>query len=158
MKYTDEDLIKCLTKFIHGMPIKYHDIPYTNLYGNKEPGELFQNSCNDHKTIKGKNFNRSIVGGRKWKGRDNKSSSAREDKESVYWIVKECCLDKTTMDVLRERGEIRHEDFVVCFITKKVSLYKNHQDILIKIENVVPDCVSSSSKDHDGWLYAAKIW
>ncbi|KAK6791380.1 hypothetical protein RDI58_010461 [Solanum bulbocastanum] len=133
------------------MPIEYNDIPYINLYGNKEPGELFQNSGNDHvnyffiqlkrKTIKGKNFNRSIVRGRKWKGRDNskeivdkersrigykktfrfdeESSSASEDKESVYSIVKEYCLDKTTMDVLRECGEIRHEDSVMCFITKK---------------------------------------
>lgn len=36
MKYTDEDLIRCLTKFIRGMPIDYHDIPYVDLYGNKE--------------------------------------------------------------------------------------------------------------------------
>ncbi|KAL3339255.1 hypothetical protein AABB24_028077, partial [Solanum stoloniferum] len=190
MKYTDEDLIRCLTKFIRVMPIEYNDIPYINLYGNKEQGELFQNSSNDHvnyffiqlkrKTIKGKNFSRSIVGGRKWKGRDNskeivdkersrigykktfrfdeESSSASEDKESVYWIVKEYCLDKTTMDVLREHGEIRHEDSVVCFITKKVSLCKNHQNIPITIENIVPDCVSNSSRDHDGWLYGAKIW
>ncbi|WMV24547.1 hypothetical protein MTR67_017932 [Solanum verrucosum] len=134
------------------MPIEYHDIPCIDLYGNKEPAELFQNSGNDHvnyfftqlkrKTIKGKNFNRSIVGGRKWKGRDNSKEilgkersqigsrksfhfdveSSSEDKESVYWIVKEYSLDKTTMDVLSERGEIRHEDYVVCFITKKLPL------------------------------------
>ncbi|XP_015170300.1 uncharacterized protein [Solanum tuberosum] len=188
MKYTDEDLIRCLMKFIRGMPIEYHDIPYIDLYGNKEPAELFQNSGNNHvnyfftqlkrKTIKGKNFNRSTVGGSKWKGRDNSKEildkersrigykktfrfdeeSSSQDKESVYWIVKEYCLDKTTMDVLRERGEIRHEDSVVCFITKKVNLGKNHQDISITTENIVPDCVSNSLRDRDGWLYAAKIW
>ncbi|KAK4721280.1 hypothetical protein R3W88_011513 [Solanum pinnatisectum] len=160
MKYTDEDLTRCLTKFFHVMPSDYNDIPYIDLHGNKVPGVLFQNSGNDHvnyfftqlkrKTIKGKNFNRSIVGGRKWKGRDNNKEivdkersrigykktfrfdeESSEDKESVYWIVKEYCLDKTTMDVLRERREIGHEDSVVCFITKK---------------------------NHDGWLYGAKIW
>ncbi|KAG5610433.1 hypothetical protein H5410_021714 [Solanum commersonii] len=180
MNYTDEDLIRCLTKFIRGMPIEYHDIPCIDLYGNKELAELFQNSGNDHvnylftqlkrKTIKGKNFNRSIVGGRKWKGRDNSKEildkersqigyrktfrfdeeSSSEDKESVYWIVKEYSLDKITMDLLSEHGEITHEDSVVCFITKKVSLCKNHQDIPITIENVVPNCVSNSSSDHDG--------
>lgn len=62
------------------------------------------------------------------------------------------------MDVLRERGEIRHEDSVVCIITKKVSLCKNHQDIPIIMENVVADCVSNLSTDCDGWLYAAGIW
>ncbi|KAG5610424.1 hypothetical protein H5410_021705 [Solanum commersonii] len=62
------------------------------------------------------------------------------------------------MDVLRERGEIRHDDSVVCFITKKVSLRKSHQDISMTIENVVPDCVANSSRDHDGWLYTAKNW
>lgn len=72
--------------------------------------------------------------------------------------MKEYFLDKTTMDVLSERCKITHEDSVVCFITKKVSLCKNHQDIPITIENVVPDCVSNSSRDHDGWLYGAKIW
>ncbi|KAK6791327.1 hypothetical protein RDI58_010408 [Solanum bulbocastanum] len=188
MKYMDEDLIRCLTKFIREMPIEYHDIPYIDLYGNKEPAELFQNSGNDHanyfftrlkrKMIKDKNFNISIVGGRKWKGRDNSKEildkersrigykktfrfdedSSSEDKEIVYGIVKEYCLDKNTMDVLGERGGIKHEDSVVCFITKKVSLCKNHQDIPITIENVVPNCVLNSSRDHDGWLYAAKIW
>ncbi|KAK4721286.1 hypothetical protein R3W88_011519 [Solanum pinnatisectum] len=118
MKYTYEDLIRCLTKFICGMPIEYHDIPCIDLYSNKEPAELFQNSGNDHvnyfftqlkrNTIKGKNFNRSIVGGRKWKGRNNSKEvlvkersrieykktfrfdeeSRSEDKESVYWIVR----------------------------------------------------------------------
>ncbi|KAG5610414.1 hypothetical protein H5410_021695 [Solanum commersonii] len=172
MKYTDEDLLRCLTKFIRYRPIEYLDILYIDLYGSKEPIELFQNSGNDHinyfftllkrKTIKGKNFNRSIVGGRKWKGRDDSKEilnkersrigykktfrldeeSSNEDKESVYWIVKEYCLDKTTMDVLRERDEIRHEDSVV--------------HIPITTENVVP--VSNSSRDHDRWLYGAKIW
>ncbi|XP_004237307.2 NAC domain-containing protein 1-like [Solanum lycopersicum] len=188
MKYTDEDLIRCLTKFIRGMPIDYDDIPYVDLYGDKEPAELFQNLGNNHvnyfftqlkrKAIKGKNFNRSIVGGRKWKGRDNSKEildrersrigykktfrfdeeSGSEDKEIVYWIVKEYCLDKTTVDVLRECGEIRHEDFVVCFITKKVNLCKHHQDTSTTTDNVVPDCVLNLSRDHDEWLYGAKIW
>lgn len=48
MKYTDEDLIRCLTKFFRGTPIECHDIPCINFYGNKEPAELFQNSGNDH--------------------------------------------------------------------------------------------------------------
>ncbi|KAK4721229.1 hypothetical protein R3W88_011462 [Solanum pinnatisectum] len=132
MKYTVEDLIRCLTKFIHGMPIEYHDIPYIDLYCNKEPAELFQISGNDHvnyfftglkrKTIKGKNFNKSIersqIGYKKTFRFDEESSS--EDKEIVYWIVKEYCLDKNTMNVLREHAEIKHEDSVVCFITKKL--------------------------------------
>ncbi|KAK4721285.1 hypothetical protein R3W88_011518 [Solanum pinnatisectum] len=138
MKYTDEDLIRCLTKFIRGMPIQYHDIPYINLYGNKESAELFQNSGNDHvnyfftqlkrKTIKGKNFNRSIVGGCKRKGRDNSKEILDKERSRIGYKKTfrfneestEYCLDKTTIDVLRERGEIIHEDSVVCFITKKL--------------------------------------
>lgn len=79
-------------------------------------------------------------------------------KKIVFWIVKEYCLDKITMNVLSGRKEIRHEDSVLCFVTKKINICKNHQEIPIKIKNVVLDCVSNSPKDHGGWLYVANIW
>ncbi|KAG5610413.1 hypothetical protein H5410_021694 [Solanum commersonii] len=69
MKYTNEDLI------------------------SKEPAELFQNSGSDHvnyfftllkrKMIKGKNFNRSIIGGRKWKGRDNSKEILDKERSRI---------------------------------------------------------------------------
>ncbi|XP_055802374.1 uncharacterized protein LOC129871479 [Solanum dulcamara] len=198
MKYTDEDLIKSLMKFVRGMPIEFNDITYIDLYGNKKPSELFhellgsEGKDNDHvnyfftelkkKSAKGKNFNRSIVGGGQWKGRDtskeivdkeskviglkktfrfDEETSGSDNKNSVYWIMKEYCLDKCIVKVLRERGEIRHENSVVCSIMKKVSLCKNSQDIPTNIENIVSnciDCVPNSSTDDKRWLYAAKIW
>ena len=120
-------------KFVRGMPIEFHDIPYIDLYENKKPSELFQELLcsegkidNDHvsyfftklkkKSLKGKNFNRSIVGGGKWKGRDTSKkivdkkksviglkktfrfdeerSDSDDNKKIVYWIMKEYCIDE----------------------------------------------------------------
>ncbi|XP_059310164.1 NAC domain-containing protein 1-like [Lycium ferocissimum] len=167
--YDDEHLINYLLKFVCGKPIGCDDIRYIDLYGNKKPCELFDDllcsegkTSSDHvnyfftrlkkKSVHSKNFNRTIVGGGSWKGRDTSKAvldkdgsvigskkTFRFDEESsgVYWIMKEYYLNETIVKVLRQRGEIQHEDFVVCSIMRKVSLGKISQDIQSKDENVV---------------------
>ncbi|XP_060177759.1 NAC domain-containing protein 1-like [Lycium barbarum] len=103
------------------------------------------------KSVHSKNVNRTIVGGGSWRGRDTskavfdkdgsvigskKTFRFDEGSSGVYWIMKEYCLNETMVKALRESGEIQHEDFVLCSITRKVSLGKNSQDIPV-IENVV---------------------
>ncbi|MCD9646816.1 hypothetical protein HAX54_036999 [Datura stramonium] len=127
----DEDLISYLMEFICGMPIECHHIPHIDL---------------------------RVVGVGSWKGRDtskkifdkegsviglkrtfrfDEESSGSDNKRMVYWIMKEYCVNESTLEVLRQRGEIQREDSVLCSITRKVSLCKKSRDIPSKIENVV---------------------
>ncbi|KAJ8564636.1 hypothetical protein K7X08_001096 [Anisodus acutangulus] len=111
------------------------------------------------KSVHGRNFNRTIAGGGSWKGRDTSKpildkerstigfkktfrfdEERTDNKRTVYWIMKEYYLNETIVKALRQRGEIRCEDSVLCSITRKVSLgTKYSQDVPIPsgIDNVV---------------------
>ncbi|KAJ8528532.1 hypothetical protein K7X08_022224 [Anisodus acutangulus] len=165
--YDDEKLMGYLLKYVCGIPIQCNQIRFVNLYGNKKPSELFDTTT-DHvnyfftqlkkKTGKGKNFNRAIVGGGSWKGLD-KSKSVSDKKGSVIgfkktfrfvddddhhhvWIMKEYHLNDKILQALRHRRQIRHEDFVMCRITRNVNSVKlssNSKVSLLTTEsNVVP--------------------
>ncbi|XP_009607153.1 NAC domain containing protein 50-like [Nicotiana tabacum] len=113
------------------------------------------------KSASGKNYNRSITGGGSWKGRD--TSKAVHDKEGsiiglkktfrfdeecsdhqrIVWNMKEYCLSDNILEVLRQRCQIRHEDYVLCSVERKVNLCKHSQDI--------PSEISSSALRYGGW-------
>ncbi|MCD7452022.1 hypothetical protein HAX54_014716 [Datura stramonium] len=166
--YDDEQLMNCLLKFVCGVPIQCHRIRFVELYGNKKPSELFQTSS-DHvlnyfftqlkkKTGNGKNFNRAIVGGGgSWKGLDN-SKSVYDKKGSLIgfkksfrfydghhpsgihvWNMKEYRLSNKILEALRQRRQIRHEDFVVCCVKRNVNSSHN---------NLVSSYVPISSSQH----------
>ncbi|KAM3285355.1 NAC domain-containing protein 2-like [Capsicum chacoense] len=204
-QYNERDLVSYLQKFVCGMPIECHDIRHIDLYGiKKPPWELFKGLLRSEgktgtdqlnyfftplkkKSVKGRNFNRTIAGVGQWKGRDiskeiydkegsvigskrtfrfdEESSRSDNNQRTVYWIMKEYSLDEIIVDKLRQRDEIQKEDYVVCSIMRKVSSRKNSQDVPSKAENEVSNhhhrdnVPSSSAETCRPWPYhdAAEI-
>ncbi|KAK4710116.1 hypothetical protein R3W88_004629 [Solanum pinnatisectum] len=124
------------------MPVECDEIHLVDLYGNKKPSQLFETTTSNHHHVftqlkrVNKNFNRAIVGG----GGSWRESGSIEDivdkegspigfkrgfrfkEESHVWIMKEYRLSDSKLKALRLRGQIRHEEFVVCSIMKRATV------------------------------------
>ncbi|KAK4354650.1 hypothetical protein RND71_026844 [Anisodus tanguticus] len=153
----DDELISYLLKFVLGKPFECDDIRQIDLYGNKKPCDIFGDLCDasyfftqlKRKSTNGKNFNRRVVGGGTWKGSDKgkpisnkrgsltigfKKSYRFYDKDNsnsdqrIVWIMKEYFLSDTILKVLRKCHQIRHEDYVLCRIKRKVAVHGDHQN------------------------------
>ncbi|KAH0670668.1 hypothetical protein KY290_026036 [Solanum tuberosum] len=141
---TDEQLISYLIKFVASNHFICNDIQFEDLYGSKKPWELMEVGTKYFFTQlkklepNHKRFIRTLVGG-SWKGQDKgkpvgakkfgikKTYNYEENKKDgkdevndVSWIMKEYSLDDKVIKSLRNRGIMRHEDVVLCYIRRKV--------------------------------------
>ncbi|XP_027768232.1 NAC domain-containing protein 2-like [Solanum pennellii] len=144
---TDEQLISYLIRFVASNNFICNDIPFENIYGRKKPWELMEAGNKYFFTkLKKRNtrFIRTLVGGGSWKGQ-GKGKSIGENKigikktynyeenkkdkvNDVSWIMKEYSLDDKVIKPLKNRGIMKHEDVVLCFIRRKESGHGNDDD------------------------------
>ncbi|KAK4725492.1 hypothetical protein R3W88_028271 [Solanum pinnatisectum] len=141
----DEQLIRYLIKFVASNNFVCNDIQFEDLYGSKKPWELMEagtkyfftqlKKLEPHHT----RFIRTLVGGGSWKGQDKgkpvgakkfgikktynyeeNKKDGKDEVKDVSWIMKEYSLDDKVIKSLRNRGIMKHEDVVLCYIRRKV--------------------------------------
>ncbi|KAJ8528836.1 hypothetical protein K7X08_030480 [Anisodus acutangulus] len=155
----DEELISYLLKFVSGKLFECgHIRDNVDLYGNKKSCDIFdelspKGEATDvnyfftqlkRKSVNGKNFIRTMVGGGIGKGLDKgkdvldkikrstielkktiRYDDHNDDEDQQYaWRMQEYCISDKILAVLRKCGQIRREDFVLCRIKRKLLMKK----------------------------------
>ncbi|KAK4725488.1 hypothetical protein R3W88_028267 [Solanum pinnatisectum] len=130
-----------------------NDIQFEDLYGNKKSWELIEDSSDTkyfftqlkklepHHT----RFIRTLIGGGSWKGKakgkpvgankvgikrrynyEENKKDGEDEVNDVSWIMKEYSLADKVIKLLTNRGIMKHEDVVLCYIRCKVKESGNH--------------------------------
>ncbi|KAG5620146.1 hypothetical protein H5410_005364 [Solanum commersonii] len=102
------------------------------------------------------NFNRNLIGGGSWKGKvkgrsvgakkvgikrtytyEQNKKDGKDEVHDVSWIMKEYSLNDKVIKSLRNRGIMKHEDIILCYIRSKVKDKEsgNHKPTTIAGEN-----------------------
>ncbi|KAG5583560.1 hypothetical protein H5410_054187 [Solanum commersonii] len=156
--HTDDQLIRYLIKFVASNSYVCNDIQFEDLYGSKKSWELLEDSSDTKyfftqlKKLKldHTRFIRTLVGGGSWKGKAKGKPDGEDEVNDVSWIMKEYSLDDKVIKLLRNRGIMKHEDVVLCYIRCKVKESGNHMPTTTASENVDdtqpqgPICTSES--------------
>ncbi|KAK4725477.1 hypothetical protein R3W88_028256 [Solanum pinnatisectum] len=159
---TDKQLIRYLIKFVASKNYVCNDIEFEDLYGSKKPWELLKDSSDTKyfftqlKKLEPRHtkFIRTLVGGGSWKGKgkgkpvgakkfgikktynyEENKKDGKDEVNDVSWIMKEYSLDDKVIELLRNRGIMKHEDVVLCYIRCKVKESGNHMPSTTVSEN-----------------------